>query len=264
MYRVQKGDQLTYEEALAAYLSGYEPFTVQDLHCDGHFDGLGFFFPVDTAIALALVGIDLDGCFDADGVMFPWAQIVLERFTAAYCEQTPSGQGFHILCLAEVPDQTYKHQWNLPNQGRKKPGIELYHSNSKRFFTFTGDKIGGDIINCQKNVEWLIDWARLAPPARPASALKRIEAGNHKRPDETEVRALLRRIPPTVPDQEYWEIAQALRNEKFDFSLFHEWASSGRIKYTERKGIKKWNNLASKFSLGTIKHYVKKYSPTGA
>ena len=82
--------------------------------------GMGFVFPLEGG----MVGVDLDHVIDADGVMSPEADAIIEEL-GSYAEWSPSGTGIHILCLGA-----------LPEGGRKRGNVEMYATG--RYFTFTG------------------------------------------------------------------------------------------------------------------------------
>ncbi len=91
--------------------------------------GVGFVFPLEGS----MVGVDLDHVIDADGVISPDADAIMEEL-GSYAEWSPSGTGIHILCLG-----------TLPEGGRKRGNVEMYATG--RYFTFTGRGYGrfGDL-----------------------------------------------------------------------------------------------------------------------
>jgi putative DNA primase/helicase len=91
---------------------------VEAFERDGFFDGIGFVFRPDSPYCGA----------DIDDVTEEQAQRWIERFDS-YTERSPSGNGFHIICKAEVP------------KGTNRAEGELYSSG--RFFTMTGDVVRG-------------------------------------------------------------------------------------------------------------------------
>jgi hypothetical protein len=83
---------------------------------DGFFDGIGFVFRPDDPYCGA----------DIDDVTEEQARRWIDLFNS-YTERSPSGNGFHIICKAEVP------------KGTNRAEGELYSSG--RFFTMTGDVV---------------------------------------------------------------------------------------------------------------------------
>jgi putative DNA primase/helicase len=97
------------------------------------FAGIGFVFTEKDRFA----GIDLDKCINSTGKLEPWAEQVIDCFQS-YTEVSPSGKGVHVLIFARIPEGTV-HSVN--SQGPEGLGkIEVY--DRKRFFTFTGNRIG--------------------------------------------------------------------------------------------------------------------------
>ncbi len=83
---------------------------------DGFFDGIGFVFHQNNPYC----GADIDDVTEEKACRW------IDRFDS-YTERSPSGNGFHIICKAEVP------------KGTKRTEGELYSSG--RFFTMTGDVV---------------------------------------------------------------------------------------------------------------------------
>ena len=108
----------TFEEAVAAY-------------CAGMGDGIGFVFTAEDPY----VGIDLDECRNPQtGHLEAWAQDIVERLDS-YTEASPSGTGVHILASGK-----------LPGGGGETEHVEMYETG--RFFTITGEHVGGTPIIC--------------------------------------------------------------------------------------------------------------------
>jgi hypothetical protein len=80
-----------------------------------------------------LVGIDLDNCLDAAGVVAPWAQEVIKTANS-YTEISPSGRGLRIfaLGLTDGPDWT-----------NNEVGIEVYVGSTPRHLTVSGRVLPG-------------------------------------------------------------------------------------------------------------------------
>jgi hypothetical protein len=89
---------------------------VEAFEQDGFFDGIGFVFRPESPYAGA----------DIDDVTEEQARRWIDRF-GSYTERSPSGNGFHIICKAELP------------KGTNRAEGELYSSG--RFFTMTGDVV---------------------------------------------------------------------------------------------------------------------------
>lgn len=115
-----------------------------------------------------IVGIDLDHCIE-DGKLLPWAQAIVNRFSATYIEVSPSGTGIRIFCL--LPHGfTYDTQTYYIKRG----DIEVYipgHTN--RFLTVTGNALtDGDVAETAEALTWLLDTHMRRPtPPTPAVAV---------------------------------------------------------------------------------------------
>jgi AAA domain len=118
----------------------------------GSFDGIGFVFHPDNPYCGA----------DIDDVTEDQARRWIEQFNS-YTERSPSGNGFHIICKAEVP------------KGTNRAEGELYSSG--RFFTMTGDVIrDAPIREAQDAADEFYRFLRRrdqesAPPVASVSAL---------------------------------------------------------------------------------------------
>jgi hypothetical protein len=89
--------------------------------------GIGFVVTLD----LGVVGIDLDGCIDADGVVLPEALEIVRSFDS-YTEFTPSGTGLRIFVEASKPAFAKCKR----NKAFGMKCVEVYETD--RYFTFTG------------------------------------------------------------------------------------------------------------------------------
>lgn len=104
-------------------------------------DGVGFVF------LHGFVAIDLDNCFEADGSLTPMASDIVDHFIGTFMEYSPSGNGIHIFCKGEKP-----------NERTRIDGLEVYTGHN--FVTVTGDHIeesGDKVLNCQEALNWLFD-----------------------------------------------------------------------------------------------------------
>jgi hypothetical protein len=112
----------------------------------GDFDGIGIVLTADDPI----LGIDLDNCRDeSTGAIQPWSSNLRAKFAASapdplvilsklqsYCEVSPSGRGFRILCHGVLPGKRNK----IGGKGSDCPdGIEFYKT--ARYLTITGNRM---------------------------------------------------------------------------------------------------------------------------
>ena len=114
----------SFPEAHAAYEAG-TPLA---------YDGIGFVF----CGADPFVGIDLDGCRDAEsGEVAPWAQRIISRVQEGYVEASPSGTGVHIIVEGTAGGGRTRKKVRL--KGQVVGEIEMYGHG--RFFTITGETL---------------------------------------------------------------------------------------------------------------------------
>lgn len=158
-------------------------------------DRIGFMFRAEDG----LVGIDLDGAV-CEGAIAPWALAIVQEFNC-YAEFSPSGQGIHIICQGSLPDaRGRKTKLNEPATSDKQPGIEIYSHG--RYFTFTGDAIGGEVSPAQDALN------RLLGQYWPVETMVRHQAQEVVRPTtKTEVTLderisrYMQRIEPAISGQ---------------------------------------------------------------
>jgi P4 family phage/plasmid primase-like protien len=102
-------------------------------------DGIGFVF-TRVSDNLSVCGIDVDHQ-DPDG---DFVKAICAMFPNAYIERSPSGEGVHIVLLADVSRIPQKDGKLAPQYYSKNPknGVESYIAGlTNRYFTFTGDAI---------------------------------------------------------------------------------------------------------------------------
>lgn len=126
------------------------------------YDGIGI------RVCDRIVGIDLDHCI-VDGKLLPWAQTIVDRFTATYIEVSPSGTGIRIFCL--LPDG---FTYDTKTYYIKKGDIEVYipgHTN--RFLTVTGNALTqADVTETAETLTWLLEtYMRRPTPTTPAAVV---------------------------------------------------------------------------------------------
>ena len=126
----------TFDEALAAYQTG-------------RFDGIGWNVSGD------ITGIDLDDVINADGTVDPRALAILDHFQETYCEISPSGTGYRIFAIGQ-----------LPVAGRKiDDWLEVYRSGSPRYLTLTGHAVAAEAVTAQQAaLDWLYQTYILKQP----------------------------------------------------------------------------------------------------
>lgn len=134
--RVAKNDKtkwVSFDEAVSA-MKNYD------------FTGIGFVFYGD------FVAIDLDSCFDDEGII-PRAAEVMSHFSS-YAETSPSGNGIHIFCKGVKNTDRTRND----NAGDGMH-VEVY-TDGFHFVTVTGNHIDGQSDECldeQEALDWLVD-----------------------------------------------------------------------------------------------------------
>lgn len=131
---IKGGPWSTYAEAITAYKNG-------------SYDGIGFvFLPSDP-----YTGIDLDHCINTEtGEIAGWARKILSAIPSR-TEHSPSGDGFHIITKAKLPDR-----------GLKEGNVEVYSHGV--YFTWTNNLLTDTpetIEEQQERVVLLHDWLLL-------------------------------------------------------------------------------------------------------
>lgn len=107
----------------------------------GRYEGLGFaFLPGD-----GLVGIDIDGAVDDDGVVSDRCTAIIAACDS-YAEFSPSGRGVHIICSGEV--ESFREN---------SIGLEVY--SGRQFFTMTARRWPGAPADVRPLADGV--WARL-------------------------------------------------------------------------------------------------------
>ncbi len=110
---------------------------------DNGFNGIGFVF----SDADQFVGIDLDNCIDKETQSLTSEAIDIVKHFDSYTEFSPSGAGLHIIVKG-----------HLLGHGRRHGNIEMYDRN--RFFTFTGNIMGGGSVKVFERQKGLLDFQK--------------------------------------------------------------------------------------------------------
>ena len=131
----------TFDDALAQYETG-------------NYKGIGFVVHAGDPY----VGVDLDGCRDAEtGELRTWARRIIERLNT-YTEVSPSGRGVRLWLHGVKPGTSCKRTLSKTEQ------IEVYDHD--RFFTVTGHHLTGTPSTIEDRQTGLDSWyAEVFPPA---------------------------------------------------------------------------------------------------
>ncbi len=198
---------------------------------------IGFMFRAEDG----LVGIDLDGAV-SEGQVAPWALAIVEEFNC-YSEFSPSGKGIHIICQGVLPDgRGRKTKLNQPATSDKQPAIEIYSTG--RYFTFTGDAIGGEVAPAQDALDRLLaaHWPDVSQPSLPAKTQVALDE---------RISRYMERIEPTVcgtascHNRTMWAARCLITG--FQLSAEHAlaylaaWATGGQHKWSDKELAHKIN-----------------------
>lgn len=217
--------------------------------------GIGFVF----SDADDIVGVDLDGCYDADGKLKAWARSISREFAGAYCELTPSGQGLHYIGRADGIDG--KTRIDLPEGA----GLERYSKN--RWFTFTGNRVcEGEVIDIREPMKWLGE-TFFQPAAKkaatPATANTRTTYDDDQQLDAEVGRVCLERMSASRShDTEDW-LRVGMACKATDEALGDDWLqwSAQWSDYDEAECRDRWSRFSPQsVGIGTLVHLAKEDS----
>lgn len=106
--------------------------------------GIGFVFAEDDD----LVGVDLDACLEPQGVFKPWGKEILDRFSATWAEESPSGTGVHFIGRAD------RIVGKTKTKVSETEAVERY--SQSRWFTFSGRVVNAaPVADIRQPMEWL-------------------------------------------------------------------------------------------------------------
>lgn len=209
--------------------------TVVSVFNGGKYTGIGFEFSADDPF----VGIDLDGCRNAEtGELAEWAKEVI-RLLNTYGEVSPSQTGVKLFAIGKLPELTWKKRTlDEPKLSDKTPAIELYDSG--RYFAVTGqrgDRSEHEPQERQAEVSTLVELYRpqvteSVPDFRSASSV--VERS----------RSYMQRVPAAVSGQSGHNVTFraacvlilgfALSNDEA-FSVLAEWNTGCQPPWSERE-----------------------------
>lgn len=186
------------------------------------YDGIGFaFLPGD-----GLVGIDLDGMIDADGVVSERGREIIKA-SNSYTELSPSKKGVHIIGRGQVA-RSFKSN---------DIGVEVFCGS--QYFTFTGDHYSGTPATIEEIPELTLrrlektvakakghgDAARPAPAAPANDARAKVESA-------------LAALSPDCDYDTWLHIGMAIHAELGEggFAAWDYWSSKGG-KYRGQKDL---------------------------
>lgn len=185
----------------------------------GGWSGVGFaFLPGD-----GLIGIDIDGAIDDDGVVSARCQAIVDA-CASYTEYSPSGRGVHIIVAGQ--SETFKDN---------RVGLEVFCG--RQFFTCTGRHWPGAPNDVRPLAEGTL--RRLRATVRSGKAARSAQRQDlARRPAGGELTAWLEQALQVIDSgavsyDEWIGIGMALKSALGDggFSLWDYWSSKGGERY---------------------------------
>lgn len=116
------------------------------------YEGVGFML----SAADPFVGVDLDGCRDAEtGEIEPWARDIIAKANT-YTEVSPSQTGVKLFVRGTWPHGGKRMKFDLDGEiCDKAPGIEVY--SQLRYFATTGMRLSGVSVDVEERQE-MLDW----------------------------------------------------------------------------------------------------------
>lgn len=209
-------------------------------------DGIGYVF----TIGMGIVGIDLDHCFDDQGLLLSWAADVVNCLNS-YTEKSPSGNGVHIFVRGEI-DRSI--QYKMESGG----AFEMY--NELRYFTVTGDTLNVNhfIEHRQKELDalYVTFGGDLDPKPLPT-----IKSSNHQT-SEKDIEDALRVMPVHGDYASYWlKVLMAVHDvfpDERGVSLIEAW-SPGKKGEVRRKFLSFDRTSKSGVTIASLFHMAKEY-----
>ncbi|MGC4075435.1 MAG: VapE family protein [Rubrivivax sp.] len=210
----------------------------------GRYDGIGFaFLPGD-----GLIGIDIDGAIDADGVVAERCQRIIDA-CASYTEFSPSGRGVHII--VEGTSETFKDN---------SIGLEVFCG--RQYFTCTGRRwpgapeevapIAADVLRRLKATVAQARKAKGGAAATPG-AIAAPAAASPADDLRRKLEGALDRLSPDMGHDDWVVIGMALKHALGEggFHLWDYWSSRGS-KYPGSETLaRKWASFSGASSRGT-------------
>lgn len=198
----------------------------------GRFDGVGFaFLPGD-----GLIGIDIDGAIDDDGVVSERCDRIIAA-CASYTELSPSGRGVHII--GSVADNSTQDQCKALTFRDNSIGVEVFCG--RQFFTFTGRRWEGTPEDARLIEEATL--RRLRATVRQGKAKAVASAAPAPATDlAQQLEQALTVLHADMPHDDWVTVGMALKHALGEggFRLWDYWSGKG-AKYPGSEALaKKW------------------------
>lgn len=227
--------------------------------------------------AEGIVAVDLDGCTDAHGIPNPEAEAILQKFSGAYMERTPSGKGIRILIKAPEGFTGVKGKSSKAVPGFSE--VEFYTRD--QLISVTGQIHGNQDdpqrpVRRDKALTELMALAGVEPDPTDQEKAERRKKANEARAkrqeksklqegDEAElIRSALVSIPGADHHDTWIEIGQCLHSwgegtGTDAYPIWCEWASKSE-KFSEADSEKRWASFkedgkdGKAVTIGTLFH----------
>lgn len=204
----------------------------------GRYSGVGLaLLPGD-----GLIGVDLDGMIDGDGVICERGSGIIAACNS-YTEYSPSGRGVHIICGGTT--DTFKSN---------EIGVEVF--SGRQFFTFTGRRYPGtpDTINpldakVLKRLRATVETGRKHSDGRPATAPATHNA------DVAKVESALAYITPDCGHDDWVRVGMSIHAELGDVGLdvWDRWSAKSAKYPGEHELHNRWKSFhAGAITGGTL------------
>lgn len=193
----------------------------------GH-SGVGFaFLPGD-----GLIGIDIDGCIDADGVVAQRAAAIITACNS-YTEYSPSATGVHIIVAGET--KTFKSN---------EIGLEVFCS--AQFFTFTAKPFPGAPGHVADIDPGVLNRLRATvQQARTTHTQQRAPAAAMPVDERSRLESALTQISPDCGYDDWFRIGMGIYSALGDGGLsVWDWWSSKSAKYPGTQALEQhWKSF---------------------
>ena len=175
-----KATKVPYNAMTGTYARSNDPATWSSfddaVKVSANYSGIGFCFPLDRTV----FGVD----FDAANAK---TEAIINRLNT-YVEVSPSGRGYHAICLNGKGLDITQQKWDEKTYG---VNVEIYNSNA-RYFTFTGNAVKTlAVADCNSTLTQIVSelkplpspWEDIGDPVENARrAIKKI-VPNHQEND---------------------------------------------------------------------------------
>ncbi|MGJ9420452.1 PriCT-2 domain-containing protein [Massilia sp. CMS3.1] len=192
------------------------------------YSGVGFaFLPGD-----GLIGVDIDGCIDEDGVVAPRAAAIITACNS-YTEYSPSRKGVHIIVAGET--KTFKSN---------EIGLEVFCA--AQFFTFTAEPFPGAPAGIADIDPGVLNRLRATvEQARAVQVKQRPQLAPTAQDERSRLESALTQISPDCGYDDWFRIGMGIYSALGESGLsVWDWWSSKSAKYPGTHELEKhWKSF---------------------